>query len=312
VEDFEGSDFGAGPEDRWRRAGLADGVGSARDYCRAAVRKGDRDRYLAALFAPVSRRGDLLALAAFNLEIARAREQVREPMLGLIRLQWWREALDAIYAGGALRKHPVAEALADAIRRHDLPRDPFERLIAARERDMEPAPNKDMDTLEDYAAETSVPLFLLNWKALTAGKPDADDPFKIAVALANAGTGYALTGLLRALPFHAAAGRIYLPRDRVEAAGLTVQDLARPEQLPARAAIIRDIAQTARSRLDRARPDLNKLPRAASPLRLSCALARRHLDRLAAAQYEPHAPAVQATPPWTVWQLSWWHWTGRG
>lgn len=288
---------------------VAGGAEAARDYCRTSVRRGDRDRYLTALFAAADRRDDLLVLAAFNLEIARAREQVREPMLGLIRLQWWRETLDPIFAGGTVRKHPVAEALADTIRRHGLRREPFDRMIEARGRDMEPVPNRDMAALGAYARETSAPLFQLMANVLL-GAPDAGANERSA-ALDDAGTGYALTGLLRALPFHAAAARIYLPRDRVEAAGLSEQDLARRDLLPARAAIVKEIATDARAFIDRARPELEKLPRAAAPLRLSCALARWHLDRLAAAGYEPHAPSVQSTPPWMIWQLAWWRLTGR-
>lgn len=288
---------------------VAAGEGGARDYCRSAVRRGDRDRYLTALFAPADRRDDLLVLAAFNLEIARAREQVREPMLGLIRLQWWRETLDPIFAGGPVRKHPVAEALALTIKRYNLPRDPFDRMINARERDMEPVPNRDMAALEEYARETSAPLFLLMASVLLGAPVTGAD--ERAAALTDAGTGYALTGLLRALPFHAAAARIYLPRDRMEAAALSEQDLVRRDVLPARTVIVREIAANARALLDKASVTLKTLPREAAPLRLSCALARWHLDRLAAAGYEPHAPSVQSTPPWMIWQLGWWRLTGR-
>jgi phytoene synthase len=288
---------------------LTEPAEGARDYCRTTVRRGDRDRYLTALFAPASRRDDLLVLAAFNLEIARAREQVREPMLGLIRLQWWREALDAIFSGSVVRKHPVAEALADAIGQYGLPREPFDRMIAARERDMEAVPSPDMAALETYARETSAPLFLL-MAIVLIGAPKADADVNTA-ALTDAGTGYALTGLLRALPFHAASARVYLPRDRVEAASLTEQDLAHRGPSTARAAIVKEIARNARVFLDRARPAFKSMPRDAAPLRLSCALARWHLDRLAAAGYEPHAAGVQSTPPWMGWQLGWWRLTGR-
>ena len=51
------------------------------------LRRHDPDRYVAALYAPADRRDDLIALHAFNAEIARIRDQVREPMLGEIRLQ---------------------------------------------------------------------------------------------------------------------------------------------------------------------------------------------------------------------------------
>ena len=62
-------------------------------YCAQEVRRHDRARYLSSLFAPDERREDLFALYAFNLEVAKTAEVVSEPMLGQIRLQWWREAI---------------------------------------------------------------------------------------------------------------------------------------------------------------------------------------------------------------------------
>ena len=76
----------------------------------ALVRRHDRDRFQTALFAPAAHREALFALYAFNYEIARVREIVREPMLGRIRLQWWREAMAAAFAGGPVRRHEVVDA----------------------------------------------------------------------------------------------------------------------------------------------------------------------------------------------------------
>src|SRR5437660_6126907 len=82
----------------------------------ALVRRHDRDRFQTVLFAPAGRREALFALYAFNYEIARVREAVSEPMLGQIRLQWWREAITAIFAGEAPRQHEVVLPLSAAIR----------------------------------------------------------------------------------------------------------------------------------------------------------------------------------------------------
>ena len=82
----------------------------------ALVRRHDRDRFQTVLFAPAAHREALFALYAFNYEIARVRESVTQPMLGQIRLQWWRENIAAAFEGSAIRHHPVAEALTAAIR----------------------------------------------------------------------------------------------------------------------------------------------------------------------------------------------------
>lgn len=55
--------------------------------CEATVRRFDPDRYFSALFAPADKRPLLFALYAFNHELARVGEVVREPMMGEIRLQ---------------------------------------------------------------------------------------------------------------------------------------------------------------------------------------------------------------------------------
>src|SRR5215467_9957623 len=89
-------------------------------HCENLVRAGDKDRWLATLFAPANRRAHLHALYAFNLEIARVRELAREPMAGEIRLQWWREVLAGTRLGEAAA-NPVAAAVVETIARHDLP-----------------------------------------------------------------------------------------------------------------------------------------------------------------------------------------------
>jgi len=82
----------------------------------------DHDRFQTGLFAPARKRNTLFALYAFNYEIARVRETVTEPMLGQIRLQWWREVVETAYAGTAPRQHVVAIALTEAIREFALTR----------------------------------------------------------------------------------------------------------------------------------------------------------------------------------------------
>ena len=183
------------------------------DYCAAAVRQGDHDRYLATVFAPDAARAHLLALYAFNLELARVRDSVSEPILGQMRLQWWREAVAAIDEGREPPHHAVVRALADAIRGHGLPRAALEALIDARERDLDDDPPRDLAALEAYAEATAGTLAVLALRVL--GATDA----AAMAAGRDAGAGWALTGLLRAVPHHARGRRLYLPAEVLAAAG---------------------------------------------------------------------------------------------
>ncbi len=100
-------------------------------HCETLVRAADRDRFLATLFAPPERRGALFALYAFNLEIARVREVVREPVSGEIRLQWWTDLLSGAGRGEA-ESHPVAAALLATVARYGLPPQRLQSIVEAR------------------------------------------------------------------------------------------------------------------------------------------------------------------------------------
>ena len=83
--------------------------------CADIVAKGDPDRFAAAMAAPVEARKVLFPLYAFNVEVARAPWVTSEPMIGEMRLQWWRDALEEIATEKPVRKHEVASQLADIL-----------------------------------------------------------------------------------------------------------------------------------------------------------------------------------------------------
>lgn len=172
-------------------------------YCGQTVRDYDRDRFLLSLIAPRERREDLWALFAFNHEIAKTREVVTETQLGLIRLQWWRDNIAALYEGKEPFGNPVLIALASVIKNNGLPQDDFEALLYAREFDLEGATPSGMAGLENYADFTTTPLHRMACGIL---REVVDEKIVRDVA-----TGYALIGLLRAIPFHESQGRRYVP-----------------------------------------------------------------------------------------------------
>jgi len=77
---------------------------------RTQLRMNDGDLYLCHLFTPAAQRERMLALYAAYTEIARVPSEVSEPMVGAIRLQWWRDALGA--TPDASNASPFVAALA--------------------------------------------------------------------------------------------------------------------------------------------------------------------------------------------------------
>ena len=136
-------------------------------HCEALVRSADRDRFLAALFAPAEHRGALYALYAFNIEIARVREIVREPLAGEIRLQWWNDAIEG-KAAGEVAANPVAAALLESVARYRLPAELLTGLIEARRFDLYDEPMLTLADFDDYARATSAALIELAARVLAA------------------------------------------------------------------------------------------------------------------------------------------------
>ncbi|HVI50260.1 MAG TPA: phytoene/squalene synthase family protein [Candidatus Sulfotelmatobacter sp.] len=250
--------------------------------CAQEVRRHDRDRFVLSLFAPPQEREALLALYAFNAEIARVRELVTEPMLGRIRLQWWRDMIGELFAGASGAEHPTAAELGRVIRAYGLSRDPFEQLLNARELDMEPAPPADLAALEDYAAGTAASLQVLTLEILGVGDHNA-----ARAAARHVGLAWALTGILRAFPYHALAGRILLPFDLLDEAGIDVGDiLAGKPPREALARVARRLSAHARDHLAQARGFRRSMPKQAIPALLPASLAESYLKRLEAKDHD--------------------------
>ncbi len=267
-------------------------------YCSDQVWRFDHDRYLCTLFIPGQARLDVLALHAFNVEVARIRELVREPMMGLIRLQWWREVVEGARQG-RMREHPVALGLAEAVRARDLPAEPFERLLAARESDFQDETPPDLAALEGYAEATSGTLVDL---VLTILRQDAGAARE---AGRHVGIAWALTGLLRAIPAHASRRRSFLPRDLVEDAALDIESVFAGRPGEGLRDVVRQIAARAREHLSEARALRRDVPRAAVPALLQGVLADRYLARLESARFAPFDATVQAAPGDRALRLLW-------
>lgn len=196
-------------------AGLANRLG-------ALVRAADPDRYFSALFAPAPARAYLFALYAFNHEVARVAETAREPMMGAIRLEWWRETVEGARAG-APRNHDVAKGLAALFQGFALPLADFEAIIAARAFDGSAERFADLAALENYVDATGGGVMRLGVTILGG---DAGLAREAALA-------YGLAGLLRSLAFHNARHKLYLPLDLLNAVGLTQRWFSNCAMIPA-------------------------------------------------------------------------------
>jgi phytoene synthase len=120
----------------------------------ALIRRIDPDRWLSSRFIGLPEaRADVVAIYAFDNELARAPRVASSALLGEVRLTWWREALEEIFEGRPVRQHPTAQALLRAVERRGLKREALETMIDARYRELDPAPMAEAEAL-DWARDT--------------------------------------------------------------------------------------------------------------------------------------------------------------
>ncbi len=180
--------------------------------CADIVAKGDPDRFRATMAAPVKARAILLPIYAFNVEVARAPWVASEPMIGEMRLQWWRDALEEIQTGRAVRKHEVTTPLAQVL-------DPegaslLDKLIQARRWDLYTDAFEDDGHFNEYLDATGGGLMWVAARALTASD---ETPFR------KIGRASALANLFLAVPDLEQRGR----KPMVDGRSETVRDLAK-------------------------------------------------------------------------------------
>lgn len=247
----------------------------------ALARAQDPDRFLCALFAPPPRREALFALIAYNTELGRARAAARTPLIALMRLQWWREAVQDAAAGRPPRRHEVAAPLHDAIAAGAL--DPPLLLAMADAREAE-AEEEGIPTRAAFQA------FLRGTGggfALAAGRLLGVAEGESLAALQAAGAVQGLAGVLRSQPALARQGRCLLPLDALAEHGLTLEAAVAAPAAPPLRDLLRAMAAAGLAEARRAAEGLRGLPRGAVAAALPLVLARRDLHRLAAGAAPP-------------------------
>jgi phytoene synthase len=240
------------------------------------VRQADYDRFLTVLFAPDEHRADLIALYAFNYEVAKTAEIVSQSLLGEIRLQWWRDAIEELYAG-KVRQHETVIALADALQRTPVPRHLFDELIDARENDLTPLPFASQRGLEAYADATSGHLMRIAARLLGAGEG-------LDAVARDAGIAYGLMGILRAIPFHARQHHVLMPQEFLDAAGMDAHGFLSGRSPMTRVLIDRIVA-ISEAHLRMAR--LSAVPRRRLPALLPASLVGPYLRLIKRGDFDP-------------------------
>lgn len=266
---------------------------------RESVRKLDYDGYLCGLLLPVKTRPSFFAIRALNAEIATIKDSVHSNQItGKIRMQWWRERIYNLYevssSAGAERPEQstsLLRGLDKAIQEHDLTRRWFERLLDARDQDLDREDVQSLHELEMYAEQTASSLLYLTLESLGVRDDTADR------AAGHAGVAIGLATLLRGTPYHCSRQQSYLPEDLMNKHGITVEDLlaaVEDSKLGDKVApVVFDVACRAMEHLHQARSLRKELPSESRSAFLPLVSSSLYLKDLEAVNFNAFAPELQ-------------------
>ncbi len=147
------------------------------------VARGDPDRFDACMAAPVATRAVLFPIYAFNVEVSRATWAISEPLIGEMRLQWLRDALDDIANGKTASRHEVIAPLGDVLDGEGARI--LDRLVQARRHDLQPKPARDVGQFREYLDSTGGGLMWVAARALGGEDEACFRTLGMASGLAN-------------------------------------------------------------------------------------------------------------------------------
>jgi NADH dehydrogenase [ubiquinone] 1 alpha subcomplex assembly factor 6 len=285
-------------------------------YCVDLVQLRDREAYYAGLLWPAAKRDAYFVLRAFNVEMASIKDQNRAgsetSALALqLRMQWWRDAVASIYdndddSSRPPFENPVVQALATVHTQYPgLTRQFLDRIIDAREADLEVRQYQTVAALSHYADSTVCSLLYLTLDLCLADETTAttttttDHQNNMAAAAADemayhAGLGIGLTTALRGTPYRLSSPTNPEMPIPVELLGehfrITEHDDIETNE-PFRSAC-RELALVATDHFVRARALQGRLSPHQRPAFLTMLPSIHYLSRLEAADYNVFAPTA--------------------
>lgn len=291
---------------------------TAFSYCVQQVRSYDYHHYLCLLELPSNMRKAAFALRAFNIETARAMDVASDPRVGLMRLLWWQEAIDKIYAK-KLIEHPTAQALSSVIHENKITKGWLKRSVEARindaRREITDIPEK-MEELEKYAEDTASTILYTTLQAGGISSTAADH------AASHVGKASGLLLLIKSLPYHASRNRhfSYIPSEVASKHGLLIKQGGQSEiRLDSREGLcdaVFEMASVASVHLQKARQLAGTIPAEARPVLLPAVPAQVLLDSLSKVHFDVFDPrlarGILGVPPlWFQLKLKWHSWRGK-
>ena len=233
---------------------VAPSLSQAHEYCRRLARTHYENFSVATWFLPKNLRQDFLNVYAYCRISDDLGDEVGDPTAALALLDEWQVELDACYAGTP--RHPVFVALAETVRKFEIPKHEFSDLLIAFRQDQTITRFETFNDVLAYCRYSANPvghlvLYLCGYR--DAERQQLSDYTCTALQLAN---------FWQDVSIDYAKGRIYLPLEDFRRHSVTEEDLAQNRNTPAFCSMMEFEVERARQWFDRGLPLVKKVDKA--------------------------------------------------
>jgi phytoene synthase len=192
------------------------------EYCQQKATQSGSSFYYSFLFLPPERRRAITALYAFCREVDDIVDECTDTGVAQMKLAWWRQELERLYAGQP--QHPVARALAPALEPFDIRQGLLAEIIDGMQMDLSQNRYLDFAALEQYCHRVAGVVGLL--AASIFGYNDQ----RTLTYAHTLGLAFQLTNIIRDVGEDSRKGRIYLPLNELRQFQVSAADILHARQ----------------------------------------------------------------------------------
>jgi phytoene synthase len=245
--------------------------------------------YYSVRFAPMRLRHDLAALLAWRHQVRAILDEVSDPGVARLKLQWWREELERTGAGEP--RHPLSRLLGPVLARHRLPVEPFRQMADEVEAEILRRQPEDEPALAAACRRDQGALFELMCRCHGAADTERLNTARRLGAYCSRVYRIRDSGAL------VRRGRAVFPADRLRAQGLSAEALTERAHRKGLPELLAASAREARSAL----PPADLVSRLPGSLRVRSAVLSALLDELERAGFDLADKRVGLTPLRKLW-----------
>lgn len=270
-------------------------------YCQQKTRESGSSFTLSFRFLSSDKRDAMTALYAFCREVDDVVDECTDYQIAQTKLAWWKQEIQRLFH--ETPQHPVTQALRPVITQFGLQESHLIEIIDGMQMDTQYNRYADFEQLQLYCYRVASVVGLLSAQIFGYHNPQTQDYAH------DLGMAFQLTNIIRDIGEDARRGRIYLPLDELEAAGVTEDQILHSQPSPQLQALLMQQIERADHYYDKALSQLAAEDRKAQrPGLMMAAIYRALLNEI---RQEPQLVLTHkiALPPFRKLTLAlgaWW------